>query len=51
MKIVFFSETDPTAAKTILPKTGMDLLIWMGMGVTIAGIGIFSYLQYRKNNF
>lgn len=44
-------EPDDTTAKENLPNTGVDTVIWMALGLMLVGVGIFSYRQYRKNNF
>lgn len=44
------TDTDDTIAKVELPHAGLNTIITL-MGVMIIGVGAFSYVQYRKNNF
>ena len=44
-------EQDKTTATVILPNAGIDAVIWMAVSLIIVGGGVFSYRQYRKNNF
>ena len=43
--------TDDTVAKEELPHAGIDTIIAFTVGVMLIGVGVFSYIQYRKNNF
>ena len=44
------TDSDDTIAKVELPHAGLNTIITL-MGVMIIGVGAFSYVQYRKNNF
>jgi len=46
-----FGTVDPdgTTAPGIIPNAGLNTIIWMTAGVAL--VGVFSYKQYRKNNF
>ena len=39
---------DNTIAPTILPKAGIEKIIYIGMGLLIIGAGIVSYKKYKK---
>lgn len=41
---------DNTVAGGTIPQTGISL-IWTILGIVLIGGGMFSYIQYRKNNF
>lgn len=41
---------DNTIATGTLPQTGSSVIIGI-IVVTLIGVGVFSYIQYRKNNF
>ena len=41
---------DSTTAPSSLPDTGMKIIIWLS-GLLLIGGGIYSYTQYRKNNY
>jgi len=34
-----------------LPQAGTKTMIWTSVVITLIGLGTFSYIQYRKNNF
>lgn len=45
------SGKDPTTADGMLPQTGLNVLICISLGIALVGVGTFSYIQYRKNNY
>lgn len=45
------SGKDPTTADGMLPQTGLNVLICVSLGIALVGVGTFSYIQYRKNNY
>jgi len=45
------TEVDNTTADGKLPQAGTKTMIWTSVVITLIGLGTFSYIQYRKNNF
>lgn len=45
------TEVDNTTADGNLPQAGVKEMIWTSFIVVLLGVGAFSYIQYRKNNF
>ena len=45
------TEVDNTTADGNLPQAGVKEMIWTSFIVVLLGVGTFSYIQYRKNNF
>lgn len=43
--------SDESIAPGQIPQTGSNILIWLALGVAVVGIGTFSYVQYKRNNF